>query len=66
MEEIKYILQIIAKFLAFNIVFYLLASFIAWDLNPLDWELITEIMGRIIFIGIELFIIALSIKSDDY
>jgi hypothetical protein len=44
-------------FILAHIVFYLLGSFIAWDLNPMHWWMFTSSIGRILFIIWEIFVI---------
>ena len=38
-----------------HLLFYLLGSFIAWDLNPLNWWLFTSWVGRILFLIFEFY-----------
>jgi hypothetical protein len=38
-----------------HLLFYLLGSFIAWDLNPLNWWLFTSWFGRILFLIFEFY-----------
>jgi hypothetical protein len=36
-----------------NIIWYLIFSLIYWNLNPLNWWLVTSIWGRVILIFLE-------------
>jgi len=44
----------LGAFISIHLIFYLLGSFIAWDLNPLNWWLLTSSFGRVLFLIIEL------------
>lgn len=59
------VLKIIGAFLLLNVVVYLLGSFIAWDLNSLHWWTFRETAGRILFLVVELFLLATTFKHDD-
>jgi hypothetical protein len=59
------VLKIIGVFLLLNIGVYLIGSFIAWNLNPLQWWAFKDTFGRILFLCMELFLIAASVKHDD-
>jgi hypothetical protein len=48
-----------------NLFWYLVGSFIAFDLNPTNWWLITHTVGRIILVIIEIFILSISIKASE-
>lgn len=37
-----------------NCVLYLIGSFIAWDWNPLNWLLLSESVGRVILVILEI------------
>lgn len=52
-------------FLVGNLFWYLVGSFVAFDLNPANWWLINHSVGRIILVFIELFIFSVSIKAVD-
>lgn len=44
----------LGAFVLVHLIFYLLGSFIAWDLNPLNWWLFTSWVGRVLFVIFEL------------
>jgi hypothetical protein len=41
--------MVLAPLIIFNGFIYIIGSFIAWDLNPLHWLLLTTTLGRIIY-----------------
>jgi len=43
---------------------YLIDSFIAWDLNPMNWWLFTTILGRI-FVAIYIVALVSSLINDE-
>ncbi len=48
-----------------NLFWYLIGSFIAFDLNPSNWWLINNAVGRIILVFFELFILSVSFKAAE-
>ena len=54
----------IIAYIVVHIVLYLAFSFIAWDFNPLDWQILLKPIGRMIIVGMEIVIIALIIDQD--
>ena len=44
----EWIFKILGIVFNFTIL-YIFGSFVAWDLNPLNWWLFTSIFGRILF-----------------
>lgn len=52
-------------FFAFNILIYLIYSFMAWDMNPMNWGLFQSIIGRGAIVFIEYICIILSIKFTE-
>jgi hypothetical protein len=54
MESIK----ILAKFLLVNLLLYGIGSFIAFDWNPLNWWLLSAWGGRVLFLFIEMYVLA--------
>jgi hypothetical protein len=48
-----------------NLFWYLVGSFIAFDLNPANWWLINSTFGRILLVFFEIFIFSVSIKAVD-
>jgi hypothetical protein len=41
-----------------NGVYYLIGSFVAWDWNPTNWWLFTSVWGRVIFVLLEISVLA--------
>jgi hypothetical protein len=58
-------LKIIGIFLLTNMVFYLVGSFISWNLDLMNWWLIKTTIGRVIFLVIEAFLVAASLELSD-
>jgi hypothetical protein len=58
--------KLIGVFLLLNVGFYLVGSFIAWELNPMDWFLFSSAVGRVIFLVIEVCLFAMSLELSDY
>jgi hypothetical protein len=56
-------MKTILWFIVSHLVLYVLGSFIAWDLNPLNWWLFTSSFGRVLFVIIELFWIGNSLSD---
>jgi hypothetical protein len=48
----------------FNIVIYISGSFIAWDLNPLNWWLFTSWVGRVLILFFEIYVIGNYLLDD--
>jgi len=59
------ILKIIGIFLLLNMAFYLLGSFISWNLDLMNWWLIKTTMGRVFFLIIESFLFVTSLELSD-
>ena len=53
----------ITNFLVSNVIWYILFSIIFWDINPLNWWVITNVWGRIILVFLELGIIRTSFEN---
>ena len=47
----------IALYLFIHLIVYLFGSFIAWDINPLNWWLLSTYIGRIFFLVFEILCI---------
>ena len=47
----------LGAFVLVHLIFYLIGSFIAWDLNPLDWWLFTSWVGRVLILFFEIYVI---------
>jgi hypothetical protein len=45
----------LGAFVLVHSIFYLIGSFIAWDLNPLNWWLFTSWGGRALFLFFEIY-----------
>jgi hypothetical protein len=60
------ILKLISVFLLLNVAFYLVGSFIAWELNPINCFLFSSAIGRVIFLMIEAGLVAISLELSDY
>jgi hypothetical protein len=41
--------------ISIHLIFYLIGSFIAWDLNPLNWWVFTSWVGRVLFLFFEIY-----------
>jgi hypothetical protein len=57
--------KLLLWFLAGNLFWYLIGSFIAFDLNPSNWWLINNAVGRIILVFFEIFILSVSFKGAE-
>lgn len=57
--------KIIGKFISTNILWYLILSFIHFNLNILEWWAITNVFGRVLLTLLEVSIIFSSIKMVD-
>jgi len=53
----------ITNFIVSNAIWYILFSIIFWDINPLNWWVITNVWGRIILVFLELGIIRTSFEN---
>ncbi len=52
--------------LAINfLVFYLMASFMVWDLNPANWDLSTRTMLSLFGVIFSLLMIGIYLMNDD-
>lgn len=58
-------LKIIGVILLLNVVFYLIGSFIAFDLNPIHWWLFDTMIGRCFFLVIETILFVASLEISD-
>jgi len=47
---LKVIWMILLPMLIANIFIYVIGCFIAWDMNPMNWWLLTTIVGRVVYI----------------
>lgn len=52
--------QVFNWFGIFNVIAYFCASWVALDWNPLNWELFQTDYGRLMSLGVELLLFALS------
>jgi hypothetical protein len=59
MEGIKFL----GKFLLANLFLYGIGTFIAFDPNPLNWWLFSAWGGRVLFLFIELYVLATVAKD---
>lgn len=59
MESIKFL----GKFLLANLLLYGLGSFIAFDWNPLNWWLLSDWGGRVVFLFVEMCILGTAAKN---
>ena len=53
MNRIKAVLEVIwmvlLPLLIANLFIYVIGCFIAWDMNPMNWWLVTTIVGRVFY-----------------
>lgn len=54
----------IVYMLIVNVIFYLTGAFIAFDLNPFNWAIMSGWVGRLIILLVEI-IILLTIDNDN-
>lgn len=47
--------MIILPLLIGNLIYYIIGSFIAWDLDPRDWQIFLHWPGRFIVVLLEIF-----------
>jgi hypothetical protein len=59
------VLKLIGIFLLLNVMIYLIGSFIAWDLNPLNWWTFKDTFGRILFLFMESAAFTSALKIND-
>lgn len=57
------IIKLIAKVIVGNACLYLLFAFISFDINPLNWWLITSTIGRVLFILIQFKLVHIIIEE---
>lgn len=57
--------KLLSWFLFINLFWYLIGSFVAFDLNPANWWLINATFGRVLLIVIEFFFISAALKMTD-
>jgi hypothetical protein len=62
-EEKKPLGLKITNLITTNIIWYLIFSLIYWNLNPLNWWLVTSIWGRVILIFLEYGVIMSSFND---
>ena len=48
-----------------NAIYWMIGSVIAWDINPMNWLLMTTTFGRICLVVLELQAMVAAIKLDD-
>lgn len=48
-----------------NAIYWMIGSFIALDINPMNWWLFTSTTGRIIVIILEIQVLVSAIKIED-
>lgn len=67
MEKIFQILNSKFGFLLISvIIFYLLGSFITFDLNPMHWWLFSTMTGRIVFVIIAIVYISNTFSDETF
>jgi hypothetical protein len=54
----------LGTFVLVHSIFYLIGSFIAWDLNPLNWWLFTSWVGRVLILFFEIYVIGNYLLDD--
>ena len=54
----------LGTFVLVHSIFYLIGSFIAWDLNPLNWWLFTSWVGRALFLFFEIYGVGNYLSED--
>lgn len=59
----KNLFQFFLFFIILNIFFYVLFSFIAWTLNPMEWWLLQSTSGRCALVIFEVMLFKI---SDDF
>ena len=57
------IIKLIGKFIVSNACLYLLLAFISFEVNPLNWWLITSTIGRALFILIQFKLVHIIIEE---
>mgnify|MGYP000244352210 FL=1 len=67
MDRFKAILEVIwmtfLPLLIANIFIYVIGSFIAWDMNPMNWLLFTTTIGRVIYV---IYFVMVLVKVPDF
>lgn len=59
------IIKLLGIFLLINVFVYLLGSFITFNMNPLNWSILSCAPGRVIFLMMESTIFVSVIKIND-
>lgn len=59
------IIKLLGIFIILNIIIYLLGSFIALDLNAMNWSMLSCAPGRACVIIIEIVTLGMSLKIND-
>jgi hypothetical protein len=54
----------LVAFLLVHSIFYLIGSFISWDLNPLNWWVFTSWFGRVLFLFFEIYVVGNYLLED--
>jgi len=54
----------LVEFLLVHSIFYLIGSFISWDLNPLNWWVFTSWVGRVLFLFFEIYVVGNYLLED--
>lgn len=55
---IKIIWMIFIPMFFGNLFYYIIGAFVAWNLNPLEWFLLKDTMGRFCLVLLELVLLA--------
>jgi hypothetical protein len=50
--------------ISIHLIFYFIGSFIAWDLNPLNWWLFTSWFGRVLILFFEIYGVGNYLSED--
>lgn len=61
----KYLIGIFICFAVINLIIYLLGSFIALDLNPMNWTIMVKWYGRAVVAFLEIFLLLISVELAD-
>jgi hypothetical protein len=54
----------LVAFIVFHLIFYIIGSFIAWDLNPLNWWVFTSWVGRVLILFFEIYCVGNYLAED--
>jgi hypothetical protein len=54
----------LVAFIVFHLIFYIIGSFIAWDLNPLNWWVFTSWVGRVLILFFEIYCVGNYLVED--